>query len=119
MKNIYCGGAVVETGDAIAEAVLRYATALSTRGRHGVVRVPTSDSLGQVAEAVLLLGPGVGLALLVAPWDELEPEDPALVDSLNDAANRLLGTDHVPARSAVCTTFKHSSERGRGSASNS
>lgn len=89
MKSIHYDGSVILTGDAIADAVAEYAAALGANGRTGLVRVPTFDDAGQVDEVELLLGPASELVIQTATEDELEPEDPAFVAKLREAARTM------------------------------
>lgn len=61
MQTIHYGQSEFDTADAIASAVFDYAEALATRRRYAVVDIPTVTSSG-VANARLLLGPGIPLA---------------------------------------------------------
>jgi hypothetical protein len=99
MKYIVYGENRVMTGDAIAEAVIAYAAALGQNGTTDIVDVPTSDEHGTATTAELLLGPASQLMIEIAPDDELEPEDEALVAELVRRAAAVGGARFVDAAS--------------------
>ncbi|NII52118.1 hypothetical protein [Frigoribacterium endophyticum] len=99
MKYIVYGESKVMTGDAIAEAVLAYAAALGQNGTTDIVEVPTADDEGSAVTAQLLLGPASQVMIEVAPEDELEPEDSALVEELIRRTAAVGGARFVDAAS--------------------
>jgi hypothetical protein len=75
----------IMTADAVADAVIAYAAMLAGNGMTEAVAIPAIDLDGTQTVATLLLGPGIPLAVLVAPDDELEPD---AEDFLRDVAIR-------------------------------
>jgi hypothetical protein len=57
MKLIHYAGETLLTGDDIADAVLRYASALASRDESATVAIPVRLSSGAIADANLLVGP--------------------------------------------------------------
>lgn len=57
MKRISYGGSTILTGDAIADALLDYATALARAGSADHVRVPGIGPLGRVELFDVVIGP--------------------------------------------------------------
>jgi hypothetical protein len=99
VKYIVYGENRVLTGDAIAAAVVGYAAALGQNGTTDIVEVPTSDEAGTAVTAELLLGPASQIMVEVAPEDELEPEDDALVAELVRRTAAVGGARFVDAAS--------------------
>jgi hypothetical protein len=92
----------VLVGDDVADAVMHYAAVVALIGSTEVVEVPTFDNVGCAAEAMILVGPGIPLAVLAAPDDVLEEQSPAFVAKL--AARRAgARADQHPAKSGVET----------------
>lgn len=88
MKYISYENVDIMTGDRIADAVLDYAAVLGANGRTDTVAVPSVGFDGSLTETVILIGPASEFVVSVAPDDVLEPEDPAFVRRLRDAAAR-------------------------------
>lgn len=88
MKYIHYDASLILTGDLIADAVVDYAAVLGANARTDAISVPTVGDDGSVSTTILLVGSASGLAVTVAPDDELEPEDPAFIRRLRDAAGR-------------------------------
>jgi hypothetical protein len=57
MKLIHYAGETLLTGDAIADAVLRYASALASREESATLVIPVRLPSGSIADANLLIGP--------------------------------------------------------------
>ena len=57
MKRIHYASGTLLTGDAIADVLVRYASALAANGVAGEVRAPAVLESGETGEALLLLGP--------------------------------------------------------------
>lgn len=88
MKYIHYDASLILTGDLIAEAVADYAAVLGANSRTDTITVPSVGDDGSVTRSILLVGPASELCVTVAPDDELEPEDPAFIRRLRDAARR-------------------------------
>jgi len=88
VKYIHYDATLILTGDLIADAVVDYAAALGANGRTDAISVPSVGDDGTVTRTLLLVGPSSELTVTVAPDDELEPEDPAFIRRLRDAARR-------------------------------
>ncbi|MDF2915808.1 MAG: hypothetical protein K0S70_25 [Microbacterium sp.] len=82
VKYIVYNTTLVLVGDDVAAAVMHYAAAVALVGSTEVVEVPTFDTVGCAAEAMILVGPGIPLAVLAAPDDVLEEESPVFVAEL-------------------------------------
>ncbi|QSB22221.1 hypothetical protein [Curtobacterium sp. 24E2] len=94
MKYVNYAGAVrVLTGDAVADAVIRYAAALHQSRLSDVVSVPTTDEFGAASTVELLLAPAVAVALEPAPDDDLEPEGGAFLADLSRRTEAVLAVD--------------------------
>jgi hypothetical protein len=79
MKTVHYDGSVILTGDDVADAVIEYAAALGNGNRADVVRVPSIAEDGTTTTTTTLLGPASQIAIVDAPDDELEPEEPTFV----------------------------------------
>lgn len=88
MKYIHYDASLILTGDLIADAVADYAAVLGANSRTDTITVPSVGDDGSVTRSILLVGPASELCVTVAPDDELEPEDPAFIRRLRDAARR-------------------------------
>ncbi|MCL9664839.1 hypothetical protein L2091_06305 [Curtobacterium albidum] len=88
MKYIHYDASLILTGDLIADAVADYAAVLGANSRTDTITVPSVGDDGAVSTSILLVGPASELCVTVAPDDELEPEDPAFIRRLRDAARR-------------------------------
>lgn len=88
MKYIHYDASLILTGDLIADAVADYAAVLGANARTDTITVPSVADDGSVSTSILLVGPASELCVTVAPDDELEPEDPAFIRRLRDAARR-------------------------------
>ncbi|GAA3333862.1 hypothetical protein LQK89_04220 [Curtobacterium sp. C1] len=88
MKYIHYDANLILTGDLIADAVVDYAAVLGANARTDAITVPIVGDDGSVSTALVLIGPASELTVTVAPDDELEPEDPAFIRRLRDAARR-------------------------------
>jgi hypothetical protein len=87
VKYIHYDGADVLTGDLIADAVADYAAVLGANTKTDTVAVPSVGDDGAIERTLMLIGPSSELLLRSAPDDELEPEDPAFIRRLRDAAD--------------------------------
>ncbi|MFJ4220645.1 hypothetical protein [Curtobacterium luteum] len=88
MKYISYENIDIMTGDLIADAVLDYAAVLGANGRTDTVAVPAVGFDGSLSTTTVLIGPASELVVTAAPDDVLEPEDPAFIRRLRDAAAR-------------------------------
>ncbi|PYY57989.1 hypothetical protein DEJ26_10405 [Curtobacterium sp. MCPF17_015] len=88
VKYIHYDGADVLTGDLIADAVADYAAILGANTRTDTIAVPCVGDDGTLERTRMLVGPSSELLLREAPDDLLEPEDPAFIRRLRDAAAR-------------------------------
>lgn len=108
MKYIHYDASLILTGDLIADAVADYAAVLGANSRTDTIAVPSVGDDGSVSTSILLVGPASELAVTVAPDDELEPEDPAFIRRLRDAALRA-GPEH-PVDADGGTRFRGAEE---------
>ncbi|OIH95021.1 MULTISPECIES: hypothetical protein [unclassified Curtobacterium] len=95
----YAGTVRVLTGDAIAEAVIRYAAALHQSRLSDVVSVPTVDDYGSAATVEVLLAPAVAVAVEPAPDDDLEPDGDAFLREITSRTEAVLAIDAPVHRS--------------------
>lgn len=86
MKYISYDGVEILTGDLIADAVLDYAAILGANRRTDTVAVPAVAFDGSITRTTVLIGPASEIVVSDAPDDVLEPEDPAFIRRLRDAA---------------------------------
>jgi len=82
---IYAGDSFV-TGDAIADAVLRYSKVLAEAGAADTVTIPVLTGDGAREEATLLIGPSSQIVAETTDGDDEQIADAALVDDLNARA---------------------------------
>ncbi|AZS37451.1 hypothetical protein CVS47_02088 [Microbacterium lemovicicum] len=88
MKTVIYAGDAFVTGDAIADAVLRYSRILAEAGTADTVTIPVRRRDGVRVDATLLLGPASQIVAESQPDDEGEEiEDGGLVDELNARAD--------------------------------
>jgi hypothetical protein len=97
VKYIHYDGTDVLTGDLIADAVADYAAVLGANTRTDTIAVPSVGDDGALERTRMLVGPSSELLLRQAPDDELEPEDPAFIRRLRDAAARCGALEPVNA----------------------
>ncbi|MFS0732390.1 hypothetical protein ABC304_10345 [Microbacterium sp. 1P10UB] len=84
MKTVIYAGDAFVTGDAIADAVLRYSKILAEAGTADTVTIPVRRNDGERVEATLLLGPASQIVAESQPYDGREEiEDGDVVDELN------------------------------------
>jgi len=93
----YAGGSFV-TGNAIAEAIMLYATSLGNAEQATFLTVPTVNEDGEPADALLLIGPA---SQLLATHSSFGPEleRPEFVERLRAEAERRIrdaGIDPTP-----------------------
>lgn len=81
MKYSHYDGTDILTGDRIADTIA----------------VPTVGEDGSVERTTMLVGPSSEIVVRQAPDDELEPEDPAFIRRLRDAAALCGGRQPVNA----------------------
>ena len=97
VKYIHYDGTDILTGDRIADAVADYAAVLGANTRTDTIAVPTVGEDGSVERTTMLVGPSSEIVVRQAPDDELEPEDPAFIRRLRDAAALCGGRQPVNA----------------------
>jgi hypothetical protein len=97
MKFIHYDSSDILTGDLIADAVADYAAVLGANTRTDTIAVPTVGEDGAVQRTTMLIGPASEIVVREAPDDELEPEDPAFIRRLRDAAAGCGGQQPVNA----------------------
>ncbi|MFS0729633.1 hypothetical protein ABC270_06060 [Curtobacterium sp. 1P10AnD] len=88
MKYISYENVDIMTGDLIADAVLDYAAVLGANARTDTIAVPSVGLDGSLVATSMLIGPASEFVVVPAPDDVLEPEDPAFIRRLRDAAGR-------------------------------
>jgi hypothetical protein len=93
MKLIHYAGDELVTGDAIADAVLRYAAALARTEGSLALDIPVQFPDGRVEEATVLIGPASQLVAVPhdSPFDEVVDEE--LLATI-EAAIAALSTNH-------------------------
>jgi hypothetical protein len=77
MKLIHYAGETLLTGDAIADAVLKYASALASCEESATIAIPVRLSSGAIADANLLVGPASQLVAV--------PQESALGEIVDEA----------------------------------
>jgi hypothetical protein len=92
MKYVYYSGAQMLTSDVAAQALLRYATALSRAAAVAAVDLPAIDAYGFPEIEFLLVGPASQIVLVTAPDDVLEPDDMVFARDLNHRTEALAQT---------------------------
>jgi hypothetical protein len=90
MKRILYNGGTVITGDAIAHAVLEYASELARHESSDTVDIPTVNAEGVGARAELLLGPASQFVVEPVGADQDDPTDDALVAEIESKTAKLL-----------------------------
>jgi hypothetical protein len=75
LKYVYYSGAEILTNDVAADALMRYAAALTLAMTGDAVDLPAIDEHGFPAVEPLLVGPESGLVCVQAPDDALELGD--------------------------------------------
>jgi hypothetical protein len=76
MKLIHYAGETLLTGDAIADAILTYASALASREESATIVIPVRLTDGSIADANLLVGPASQLVAV--------PQESALDELIDD-----------------------------------
>jgi len=89
MKRIHYASGTMLTGDAIADALMRYAAALATRASAAEVHAPAIFESGEPGEITLLLGPASQILTEHEPFDGAELRDDAFVHDLDERIARL------------------------------
>jgi hypothetical protein len=89
MKHITYAEKSLLVGDAAADALLEYASALSSRGRGEQVTVRAISSDGDEVEATFLLGAGAPLMAETTHNSFPEPDNSATVDSIREELRRM------------------------------
>jgi len=79
MKLIHYAGETLLTGDAIADAVLAYASSLASREESATIVIPVRLEDGSIAEANLLIGPASQLVAVAHESSLDEVVDEALL----------------------------------------
>jgi hypothetical protein len=108
VKYIHYDGADVLTGDLIADAVADYAAVLGANTRTDTIAVPSVGDDGSLERTRILVGPSSEMLLREAPDDELEPEDPAFIRRLRNAAETC--GPHQPVNADGRTPFLGAAE---------
>ena len=91
MRRVYYSSGSVLTDDAIAQAVLEYAEALTKDGRADIVEVPVVLSSGHQGTATLLIGPSSQLASVTEESELTPPRSDDLVEEIRRRTRRLGG----------------------------
>jgi hypothetical protein len=89
MKMIHYAGDELITGDAITDAVLRYAAALARAEGSLALNIPVRFPDGRIAEATVLIGPASQLVAVPHDSEFEEVVDDALVAKINDSIDAL------------------------------
>ena len=84
MKRIHYASGSLLTGDAIADAVVRFAAMLADNAAAAEVRAPAILDTGEVGEAHLLLGPASQILAESEPFDGAELRADAFVAELDE-----------------------------------
>jgi len=101
MKRLHIGGSSLLTGDALADAVLDYASALARSGGVEVVDLPIVDESGEPHDARIVLTPTTVIwsRTITAIEGEEDPVDDDLVRFLRERAPHGVGAlERDPAR---------------------
>ncbi len=84
----YAGGSVL-TGDAIATALLEYASALARNASSATVEIPVREADGERGIAQVLIGPASQFVSTHEPGSADEIEDDDLVERFTAATRKL------------------------------
>jgi hypothetical protein len=98
MKRILYNGGTVITGDAIAHAVIEYASELARHESSDTVDIPTVNAAGVSARTELLLGPASQFVIEPVGSAQDDPIDEALIAEIETKTTKLL--DPKPVASA-------------------
>lgn len=93
MKLIHYAGETLLTGDALAEAVLRYASALSAKEDSATLTIPTRLPDGAISSAIMLIGPASQLVAVPQDSEFDEVVDEELLAQIEQETARL-STSH-------------------------
>ncbi|TFC52574.1 hypothetical protein E3T26_04460 [Cryobacterium sp. TMT1-21] len=86
MKRIFHPGGSVLTGSELADAVMHYAEALSSRGQVDVIDIPVADETGLPGRAQFLIGASSQLVCVTADAVDQELVESAKSDDLRRKA---------------------------------
>lgn len=84
MKRIHYASGSLLTGDAIADAVVRFAAILAQNSTAAEVRAPAILDDGEVGEALMLLGPASQILVEAAHYDGSELHAETFVAELDE-----------------------------------
>jgi len=90
MKRILYNGGTVITGDAIAHAIIEYASELARHESSDTVDIPTVNAEGDYARAEMLLGPASQFVIETIAAEQEDPADEALVTEIEAKTAQLL-----------------------------
>ena len=89
MKTVHYAGGKLLTGDAIADAVVRFGEALALRQSSATIEIPVRLADGDVEMATALIGPASQIVAIPEHNEFDEIHDEALVDRLDREAGML------------------------------
>jgi hypothetical protein len=95
MKHITFGDKSLLVGDAVADALLEYAAALTNESHGDTVEVAAIGSDGDEVTATFLLGPGVTMMAETAHSNLPEPDNTAAIEYMERARMRPLASPSV------------------------
>jgi hypothetical protein len=90
MKRILYNGGTVITGDAIAHAIIEYASELARHESSDTVDIPTVNGGGVATRAEMLLGPASQFVIEPVDTEAEDPIDEALVAEIEGKTAKLL-----------------------------
>jgi hypothetical protein len=95
MKNIHYAGDVLMTGDALADAVVKYAETLAQNNTSAAIDVPIVTEDGVATSASFLLGPASQLVAVPVPSEFPDPVDEALLARIEAERAKLGGVEAI------------------------
>jgi hypothetical protein len=95
MKSIHYAGDVLMTGDALADAVVKYAESLAQNNTSAAIDVPVVTEQGVATSASFLLGPASQLVAVPVVSEFPDPEDDTLLAAIDRERIKLGGAQAV------------------------